>query len=496
MANGGLQRYTSHIYCKCKAPVKNYPTLISLFAGAGGLDIGLEKAGFSTLVVNELGAHACETLRQNKALSNLEMDQFDDWFSSQINQQRCYSKSSQNEIDELKNRLKKSSGKRSFLQRANIIEGDIRSITSRELLSAAKVKPSEITLIAGGPPCQPFSRAGKRETVESEDGRLFLEFVRVVQDAQPQWFMFENVKGLAQSKTIVHYLHCCHCKKTTVVPFIHRKSLLAGNIPEVLCPNCEMLSGDIEIKEVRGGSLEIILNEFRAIGYRCYHTILNAADFGVPQSRERLFIVGSRDGKPFEWPRPSYCEKKRIASLGGVSVSNQLLLIPELEQQLLPWKTVKDVLWISGHPKFGILDYSKARVWVKNVVRPHAEPVTWTLDRPSPTIGAHQAAKLALAPYGVPEEQLARQQWHTKGQRQSDLPYVFVEHEMFSDEDLLRLQTFPPDWYLFGTRMERAFQIGNAVPPLLATAVGKAILAACHKQKKQRQDELICEELT
>lgn len=474
--------------------MENHPTLISLFAGAGGLDIGLEQAGFSTLVVNELGSHACETLRQNKALSNLANSQFEEWFSSQISQQRCYSKSSLAEVQELKVRLNNSSGKRSFLQRAEVIEGDIRQITSHNFLSAAKVKPGELTLVAGGPPCQPFSRAGKRETVESEDGRLFLEFVRVVQDTQPRWFMFENVKGLAQSKTVVHYLNCSHCKKTSVIPFIHRESLLAGEITKVQCPHCKKSSSEIEVEEVRGGSLEIILNEFQSIGYRCHHTILNAADFGVPQARERLFIVGSRDGESFEWPAPSHCENKKVIPV-GVQTSKQLPLLPEYKPALLPWKTVKDALWKSGHPIYGPLNYSKARVWVKNVVRPHAEPVTWVLDRPSPTIGAHQAAKLALAPYGVPEEQLARQQWHTKGKRQSDLPYVFVEHAMFSDEDLLRLQTFPPDWYLFGTRMERAFQIGNAVPPLLATAVGKAILAACNKQKSIKQAAFICEEL-
>jgi DNA (cytosine-5)-methyltransferase 1 len=482
------------LYFKRKAHMKNYPTLISLFAGAGGLDIGLEQAGFTTLVVNELGPHACETLRQNKALSNLSNNQFEEWFTSQISKQRCYSKSSLDEVQELRNRLNNSSGKRSFLQKAKIIEGDIRLITSLDLLAAAKVKPSELTLVAGGPPCQPFSRAGKRETVESEDGRLFLEFVRVVRDTQPRWFMFENVKGLAQSKTVVHYLHCCHCKKTSVVPFIHRKPLLSDEISKVQCPHCEKSSSEIEVKEVRGGSLEIILNEFQAIGYRCHHTILNAADFGVPQMRERLFIVGSRDGEPFEWPAPLYCDKKRMNPVGR-SVSNQLPLLPEIKAPLLPWKTVKDALWKFGHPMFGQLDYSKARIWVKNVVRPHAEPVTWTLDRPSPTIGAHQGAKLALAPLGVPEEQLARQQWHTKGNRQRDLPHVYVEHAMLSDEDLLRLQTFPPDWYLFGTRMERAFQIGNAVPPLLATAVGKAILEACNIRKSQKQEEPVCEEL-
>src|SRR3546814_6744799 len=88
-----------------------------------------------------------------------------------------------------------------------------------------------------------------------------------------------------------------------------------------------------------------------------------------------------------------------------------------------------------------------------NVVRPHDEPVTWSLDRVAPTVGAHQAAKFAIAPRGVPEEQLYRQQWHVLGRRQGDTPPVFVEHEYLSDENLLNLQTFPRSWYLHGIRM-------------------------------------------
>jgi DNA (cytosine-5)-methyltransferase 1 len=79
---------------------------------------------------------------------------------------------------------------------------------------------------------------------------------------------------------------------------------------------------------------------------------------------------------------------------------------------------------------------------------------------------------------GVPAEQLARQQWHVLGKRQGDTAPVFVEHEYLTDEELLRLQTFPLSWYLHGTRMQRAFQIGNAVPPVLARAVGGAVYSA------------------
>ncbi len=338
--------------------------------------------------------------------------------------------------------------------------------------------PGELTLVAGGPPCQPFSRAGKRHTVEAEDGRLFLEFVRVVRDVKPRWVLFENVKGLAQSKTTVPYAVCKKCSSKTIIPFDQRTAALSSQPMELAkCKICDCLGYEVELKEEKGGSLSIILAEFEAIGYKCNYSILNSADFGVPQSRERLFIVGSRDGEAFIWPKPTHFSPAAIARASG-KCAKQLSLIDE-QSEMQPHLTMKDILWKDGHPKFGRLDLNKAQLWVKNVVRPHAEAVTWSLARPSPTVGAHQAAKLAVAPFGVPPEQLARQQWHTLGRRQRDLPPVFVEHAMLSDEDLLRLQTFPPDWYLFGTRMERAFQIGNAVPPILGKVMGEAILSLC-----------------
>jgi DNA (cytosine-5)-methyltransferase 1 len=448
--------------------------MISLFAGAGGLDIGLEKAGFTTLAMNELETHACETLRQNKKLSCLEPKEFDGWFESQM-QQRCYAKISSLDRQELRKHLSSAIGKNRHLHQAEIIEGDIRSVSTQTLLKAAGIQPGELCLIAGGPPCQPFSRAGKRETVESDDGKLFLEFVRIVNEARPRWFLFENVKGLSQSKTLVPYTRCPQCHTKQPLPFVLRPQALDEEISHAICPECGHKDCSIQIDEVSGGSLQIILSEFQRIGYKCYHTLLNAADFGVPQSRERLIIVGSRDGEAFNWPSPTHCTPKQLD--GGI-YKGQMDLLAETTEPLKPWSTVRETLWQQGHPEFGLLDLSKAVIWVKNVVRPHDEPVYWTLDRPSPTVGAHQAAKLCVAPEGVPPEQLARQQWHTKGHRQKDLPPVNVKHAYLSDTELLALQTFPTDWYLYGTRMQRAFQIGNAVPPRLAEAVGRAIIAA------------------
>jgi DNA (cytosine-5)-methyltransferase 1 len=297
----------------------------------------------------------------------------------------------------------------------------------------------------------------------------------MVDEIRPRWFLFENVKGLAQSKTIVPYSECAKCHFERIVPFADRAQVMDGLEYNFHCPACGGASAKTICQELKGGSLNIILAEFESIGYRCSSQILNSADYGVPQNRERLFIVGSRDGENFSWPPPTHSDGKQKNKQRNV-MQIDLFGVGSDDCTQKKWVTVKEVLWQNGHPEYGILDYRKAVLWVKNVVRPHDEPVTWSLNRVSPTIGAHQGAKLAIAPYGVPEEQLLRQQWHVLGKRQKDMPPVPVIHSMLTDAELLLLQTFPSDWYLHGTRMERAFQIGNAVPPMFAKAVGKAIL--------------------
>lgn len=449
------------------------PSLVSLFAGAGGLDLGLEQAGFTTLLANEIEDHACRTLLENQRLPTLDAAGFDKWFAQQIRSQKCYSDTPPATIAALRGRLEGAMSGGRWLQHAVVACADVRSLTSEQVREATTTKTGELTLIAGGPPCQPFSRSGKRETVAVETGRLFLEFVRLVDQLRPRWFLFENVKGLLLHRTDVARVRCPACNRTTIPPFSERDALLSRSGDEADCPRCYR-QGTIEVSSPPDGSLLLILAEFERLGYRCDWKVLNAADFGVPQLRHRLFVVGSRDGEVFTWPTPTH----RSAESTNGTDSRQ----PSLFADVVSFRrrvTVGAALWPNGHPIFGPLNPSTARLWVKNVVRPHAEPVTWTLDRPAPTVGAHQAAKLAIAPDGVPEEQLRRQQWHVKGKRQGDLPPVYVRHDYLSDEELLALQTFPSTWYLHGTRMQRAFQIGNAVPVRLAEVVGKSILDSC-----------------
>lgn len=443
--------------------------LISLFAGCGGLDLGLEKAGFKTVAANELEPHACESLRLNQELAKLPYKDIPS-FVEQVSSQRCFAKVSQEEKARFFSRLLTQSRDSKCLANCAVIEGDIRKITSDQFLS--HVPNNELFCIAGGPPCQPFSKAGKRKTIDcTKNGDLFFEFVRLVKDLRPKWFLFENVKGLAFTKTDIINQLCSDCGSERLADFRVRQNFEEEK-KFACCDQCGSKRIKWDVLSERGGSLRIILNEFEKTGYRCDFKVLNAADFGVPQIRERLFIVGSRDGKEINWPKPTHSKPTHSKPKN----SQQAELFEEEPDKSAPWVSMRDTVFNKPHWKYGKLTENDCVLWVKNVVRPHDEPVTWSLDRPSPTIGAHQGAKLAIAPSGVPEAQLARQQWATQGKRQGDTPPVPVEHEYLSDQELLELQSFPSWWYLHGTRMQRAFQIGNAVPPKLAEVVGRAIL--------------------
>lgn len=188
--------------------------VISLFSGAGGLDIGFEEAGFSIAVAVEADPSCCETLKTNRP--NLP-----------------------------------------------VINRDITQVSSEEILGKANLRPLEAALVIGGPPCQSFSLAGRRKGLDDVRGRLLFEFVRVVRETLPVGFVLENVKGLMNWDS--------------------------GRAMGLLV---EKLERPIEY----GG---------RTYCYKIPKPqVLNAVDYGVPQFRERLILVGNRIGKDFSYPAP------------------------------------------------------------------------------------------------------------------------------------------------------------------------------------------------
>src|SRR5882724_2833512 len=189
------------------------PRLISLYTGAGGLDLGFEAVGFKTTVAVELDPEAVATLRHNR-----------DW---------------------------------------PVIDRDIHAVSSRELLKVAHLREGEADVLIGGPPCQPFSKSGywaSGDTLRLDDPRAGTlgAYLRVLRDTLPKTFLLENVPGLA----------------------FQRKSegldLIASTIRKI--------------------------NSDCGTGYTLAVAKLNAADYGVPQIRERVLLIGARDGKEFVFP--------------------------------------------------------------------------------------------------------------------------------------------------------------------------------------------------
>lgn len=204
------------------------PKVISLFSGAGGLDIGFENAGFSIAVAVEVDPSCCDTLKTNRP--NLP-----------------------------------------------VINKNITEITSGEILKAANLAPLEAALVIGGPPCQSFSLAGLRKGLDDERGTLLFEFVRIVRETLPFGFVLENVKGLTNWDS--------------------------GRALKLLIAE---LSKPIEYE---GRSYMYTIAEPK---------VLNAVDYGVPQFRERLILVGNRKGLEFSYPSPiDESERKTVRDAIG-----------------------------------------------------------------------------------------------------------------------------------------------------------------------------------
>ena len=216
-----------------KKDAKPY-TVISLFTGCGGAALGIRKAGFEIRVMVEWDKQACATLRANWTKKGLDEDH--DGYKI-INEER------------------KKAGKRiirpSWYQKREptILQADITQLKTEEILTAGSLRVGEATLLEGGFPCQGFSMANNKRDAKNiaNDDRnfLYLECVRVIREALPKQFFLENVPGLV--------------------------SMEKGRVIRMIC------------------------SDLANSGYTVNWDILNAADYGVPQNRKRVFIIGNRN---------------------------------------------------------------------------------------------------------------------------------------------------------------------------------------------------------
>ena len=348
--------------------------VISLFSGAMGLDIGMGNAGLNVVVGQDFDNACVETMKANGH---------------------------------------------------NVLSGDIRDIQPQELLDIAGLNVGEPFMICGGPPCQPFSTAGKRLGINDPRGSLFMDFIRMIDYIRPRFFVMENVKGIMSA------------------PLKH-------------VPTAERDDNDPDQR--LGTVLDVILAEFDKLGYKTVYGLLDAVNYGVPQFRERFVLIGSRDHEDIFLPVPTHFQAHQnpayrwktvgdaIRDLEGVS-SECATLSPERKKYLhmVPeggnWRDLPEELipaamggaYASGGGKVGF--YRRL-----------------SYTQPSPTITTSPAQKATML-------------CHPK----FDRPVSVKEYA--------RIQQFPDDWVFVGTTAAKYRQIGNAVPVGLGTAIGLAVLA-------------------
>jgi DNA (cytosine-5)-methyltransferase 1 len=326
-----------------------------------------------------------------------------------------------------------------------LIQGDVRDFDYFEV-------KNKIDLISGGPPCQPFSICGKHAgPLDARD--MFPQVVRAVRELQPKAFLVENVKGLTRS-TFASYLEYIRLQLT--YPEVTAKA--EENWPDHL--------SRLERHHTHG--------EMKGLHYRLVMRLLNAADFGVPQKRERVFIVGFRSDLNIEWnfPQATHSEDALLWSQRNSNeywdaykiAKNQRFLderanarASQIRKQpiLAPWRTVRDAIHNLPDPEeFPRLAFKFPNHVFQPGARSYVGHTGSPIDEPAKTLKAGD--------HGVPggENMLRRSDGSVR---------------YFSVRESARLQTFPDDFWFHGSWSETMRQLGNAVPVRLAEVVAKSI---------------------
>jgi DNA (cytosine-5)-methyltransferase 1 len=402
---------TKYIEEKVFTGSKEDRSVVSLFSGAGGLDIGLEDAGFETAVCVEFDSDCRETLRHNRP----------EW--------RLFEEDTKTLDGEVIKR----------------IPGDVRSIDVNELLEMAQLQPGEASLVVGGAPCQPFSNIGKKLGSKDENnGDLFLEFVRVVKGVNPRAFIFENVVGITQQK--------------------------------------------------HSNVIDYMVDKFKGLGYGISHAVLNAANYGVPQKRERFFLIGIKGVENPAFPLPTHFKDIKHHSRFMSKFGNNT------PKTFKSWVSVKDAFdkIPKGHEKRS--DYALMNISEKvinrmkyisqgenfKVVPKDLLPNCWKN-------GKHQGSDT----FGRLIEELPSVTIRTAAYNPSKGMYIHPnQNRGLSTIEMATLQSFPYDWEFKVKNREKITlvsggkQIGNAVPPGLAEALGKAIFTQLQAVKLESDVEL------
>lgn len=387
---------------------------VELFAGAGGLAMGCELAGFKHLAVVEWDKWACDTVRENQKLG---FPLLLDW---------------------------------------NLYEGDVR------LFDWSSV-PQGIELLAGGPPCQPFSMGGKHKA-NSDIRDMFPATVEVIRKLKPKAFIIENVKGLTR-KTFADYFD-----------YIQLQLGLPGLPPQ---ENEDWSEHLCRLRLAKDNQFVVD----HGLTYSVKATLVNAADYGVPQKRERVFIVGFRSDISIDWsfPEPTHSYEALLYDqwVTGDYWRRHGLQMPEMPLSLAgkvskikssrlntkPWRTVRDAICDLPDPQ-GPQSILVSNHKFQDGARVYPGHTGSPLDLPAKTLKA--------GGHGVPggENMLVRTDGTVR---------------YFTVRESARIQTFSDDFRFHGSWTETMRQLGNAVPVLLAKTVASSVYKALSLAAKSEE---------
>jgi DNA (cytosine-5)-methyltransferase 1 len=387
---------------------------IELFAGGGGLALGLHEAGFAPVAVVERDTDSCQTLREN-------------WL-------------------------------RAMGSNLRLFDQDVRKVDFREW-------QGRVQLVSGGPPCQPFSIGGKHRGYR-DDRDMFPHAVNVVRTVQPKAFIFENVRGLLRKSFAKYFGYV----------------LLQLQYPELTRRDGEAWPEHLaRLEEHHTAGVE------RGLRYRVVFQKVNAADFGVPQHRERVVIVGFRWDiqEPWSFPQATHSSDALDAAKWVTGIywdehhvsRSQRPRPPETTDhrlgriETLPfaarWRTVRDALVGLPDPRS-----PEASRILNHKFQPGARKYPGhtgsELDSPGKTLKAGD--------HGVPGGE-------------NMLAYSDGSVRYFTVRESARLQTFP-DWYAFPSSWTESMrQIGNAVPVTLAKVIGASVAGTLleHERRQARK---------
>jgi len=356
---------------------------LSLFSGAGGMDIGVKNAGFNILAEIEMDKYCCQTLR-----ASVEKEKKD----------------------------------------TLVLETDIKNVNPEELIKKLNIKPKELDLLFGGPPCQPFSLAGKQKALNDIRGPLLFEIIRFAEIFKPKVIFIEQVKGLLSAK---------------------------GN---------EGRKGEV---------FELFIKELEKINYTSKWQICCAADFGVPQLRERVIIIATYGKNGFIFPEHTHTSKEEANSLFN----------------LKPYKTVGDALSGLGKPMEkirGTTFYDRIDSHVDVTPMRDKERIANVPEGSYLASQTHLGKDILcnLNKKDTTKYLRLNRKKPSNTLRCGEIFYHPIENRYLTPREYMRLHGYSDDYILLGPirsrtgtvkNLDQHRQVANSVPPPLAYAIADKI---------------------